>query len=128
MARGKSMGLAYGAFGLEFLGGILFLVTAAFFIGAGYSSALGAWNTGIASIWLPFIYPAAILAAISVFLISFMNLVGWGRRVSGMTTKLAWIAAATLIVLTAGTTSMWFAIIGFILTLIGSGVSMGEKA
>lgn len=124
----KSMGLAYGAFGLEFLGGILFLVTAAFFIGSGYSSALGAWNTGYASLWLPFIYPAAILAAISVFLISFMNLAGLGGKVSGATTKLAWVAAATLILLTAGTTAMWFAIIGFILSIIGSGLSMGEKA
>ncbi len=128
MAKGKGMGLAYAAFSLEFLGGLLFLLTAAFFTSAGYSSALGVWNTSYASIWLPFIYPAAILASIAIFLVSFTYIIGWGKKVSGMMAKLGWIAAATLLVLTAGTPAMWIAIFGFILTLVGSGLYMGEKA
>ena len=130
MARGKS-GMAYGAFGLEFLGGIFFLVTAALLLNAGntgYSSALGAWNTGIASLWLPFIYPVAILASIAVFLVSFANLAGRGGRAAGAAAKLTWAASIALLLMTAGTSWMWLVVIGFILSIIGAAIGMGEKA
>jgi hypothetical protein len=128
MAKGK--GLAYGAFGLEFLGGIFFLITAALLLNGGstgYSSALSAWNTGVASLWLPFIYPVAIFAAIAVFLISFANLAGWGRRAAGAAMKTTWAAAIALFLMTAGTSWMWLVVIGFVLSIIGSAASMGEK-
>ncbi len=129
MARGK--GIAYGAFGLEFLGGIFFLVTAALLLNAGstgYSSALSAWNTGVASLWLPFIYPIAILASIAVFLVSFANLAGMGGRTSGMAAKITWAAAIALLLMTAGTSWMWLVVIGFILSTVGSAFSMKERA
>jgi hypothetical protein len=127
MAKGRTNGMDYGAFGLEFIGGILFLVAVAFYATASYSGMLAAWNSGVASLWLPFIYPAAILASIAVFLTSFVNLGGMGGMASWASNKLAWVAAATLIVLTAGTYGMWFAILGFVLVLIGSGMTMGER-
>ncbi|MCL4389199.1 MAG: hypothetical protein M1528_00225 [Candidatus Marsarchaeota archaeon] len=127
MARGRTSGKDYGAFGLEFIGGIFFLVAVAFFATAGYSGMLASWNSGIASIWLPFIYPVAILAAIAVFLTSFANLGGMGGMASWASNKLAWAAAATLIVLTFGTYGMWFAILGFILSIIGSGMTATER-
>ena len=42
----KKKGMAYGAFGLEFIGSIFFLVTAAFLlpVGYGFSSEICAWN------------------------------------------------------------------------------------
>jgi hypothetical protein len=124
MSKGKGKGMAYGAFALEFIGGILFLATAAFFISTGYSSALSSWNSSYASIWLPFIYPAAILASILVFIVSFANLGGWEGMASAMSYKLAWIAGATLIVLTAGTSMMWVPILGFVLTILGAAMTM----
>ena len=122
MSRGKGKGMAYGAFGVEFIGGLLFLVTAGFFISAGYS--VSSWNAGVASLWLPFIYPAAILASIAVFFVSFANLAGWEEIASKAAMKLSWVAAAALIVLTVGTSAAWLPILGFVLTFLGSAMTM----
>ncbi|HUC38545.1 MAG TPA: hypothetical protein VL944_00245 [Candidatus Acidoferrum sp.] len=129
MARSRT-GSAQGAFALEFLGGLFFLITAAVLINmgaTGFSGALGAWNAGIASFWLPLIFPAAILGSITVFLLSFANLTSWGGRAAGMTGKLTWFAAASLLLMTVGTAWMWLVIVGFVFSIIGSAVSMKQK-
>ncbi len=120
----KGKGMAFGAFGLEFIGGIIFLVTAFLYAGTGYGAS--SWTAGVASIWLPFIYPAAILSSIAVFLVSFANLGGWEKMASKAAYKLAWVAGATLIVLTVGSSVMWLPIIGFILTFLGAAFTMQE--
>ncbi len=120
MARSKSKGLSYVAFGLEFIGGVLFLIAAGVFIGPAYPASIGGWNATTATLWLPVIYPAAILASLALFLLSFGNLVdGWEAKVSWAINRLAWVAAASLIVLTAGSTAIWLPILAFILSFMG---------
>ncbi len=130
MARSKT-NTSYGAFGLEFIGSLIFLATAAYLISthaAGYGSWLGSWTTGAASFWLPLIYPAALLGSIALFLMSFGTLSGWGGKMAGMKSKLVWFTAAALLLLTAGNSWMYAVILGFILAILGGAVvMMGEK-
>ncbi len=118
-----------GAFTLEFLGSIFFLVTITLLIqgGAnGFSRLLAGWSATSATFWLPIVYPAAILASIALFLISLTNLVGWGGMTSKMAMNLTWLAAGTLILMTAGTVWVWVVLFGFLLAIIGSALSMDK--
>ena len=118
----------WGAFILELVGGLILLYVAAGLMSGGMSAASAVWGSG-GGIWLPFFVGVSVIASLSLFFLSFANLMGGCSCGcgccgcgSGRKAKVAAVAAGvTLIALTAGNMVMMeMVIIGFALAYIGT--------
>lgn len=121
---------AWGAFALEFIGSIIFLIVGLFGIWAGvFTSSVASWPT-LAQIWLPILVAVAVIGSISLFFTSFSNFAGGesGKMASWAAMKTSTYTGAALVALTfaSGVNNGFFlmSILGFALSFLGSGMSM----
>jgi hypothetical protein len=112
---------ASAVFVLQFLGSLIYLGIIAL-MGTSFSTILN----GYGSLWTPLLYGTAVLASIALFITSFANFSRMGEFLGKYAFCETAIAAFALFILTAGVYSnIWFgsAIVGFILGMIGAGMS-----
>jgi hypothetical protein len=108
------------AFVLEFIASLFFLGVLVMAASKGYAS--GTLVQGAGAIWVPVLFGAAVLGAVSLLVASFANLTGTACSPCSHGSKTATIAAAfALFALTAtDPTSLALVAIGLILGLVGS--------
>lgn len=112
----------WGVFALEIIGAIIFLwLVFAVLNGNAYENSM--WSG--AGLWLPLLYPAALLSAIGLFFISFSAVWKYGEVAtkSGVPVSmlLSAIAGFTTLALTVGSTVyMVAALVAFIISFVGT--------
>lgn len=106
------------AFVLEFLGSLIYLILV---FGTGNALAQGG------GVWLPVLWGMAVISAISLFFLSFTNLTGmenWGAMKFSFMGGFALIAlVGTSPGLGTASTLYWAAVLGFVLSFLGSGMA-----
>ncbi len=110
-----------GAFALEMIGSLIYLFLVYFVSISGY----GLGNpllSGQGSVWLPILYATAFIGAVLFFITSFGNLRADSRFKKAATAP-AVLTAFALVTFTAGTNWLWLALVGFVLSIIGVGIS-----
>jgi hypothetical protein len=112
----------WGVFALEFIGAVIFLwLVFAVLNGNAYENT--AWSG--AGLWLPLIYPAALISAMALFFVSFSNVWRFGEVAtkSGVPVSMviSVIAGFTTLVLTVGSlVYMITALAAFVIAFVGT--------
>lgn len=123
MAKSKG-GNNIAAFVLELIGSLIFLAIAfgvvhGQFMNSGWSAA---------NLWLPLLYAAAAIGSISLFILSFANVMGraamaaYGAMCATIGTSFA------LIALTYGNTWFIATLVGFVISFIGASITYEGKS
>lgn len=107
-----------GAFALEFVGSIIYL--ALVYLTSSGLTAVGSFSTAVIGVWLPLLYAAGVLSAVSLFLLSFTNLIKGNPMGKAGMAPVA-IGAFSFIAMTAGNFGLVaVAVIGFVLGAAGA--------
>ena len=118
MARVKSE-YSETSFVLHMTGSLIFLADLFIAFNGTYMSALNSWAAALS--WVPLLFGAAATLSISLFIISFADLMWRGVRFSRMNAMMAVFAAAATLPLMYGN---WYVLastsVGFALLLAGS--------
>ncbi len=122
MAKGK-VGNNIAAFVLELIGSLVFLavtfgVVHGQFMNTGWSAA---------NLWLPLLYATAVLGSISLFILSFTNVLGKAKSAAYGAMCMTVGTSFALIAFTYGSTWFIATLIGFIISFIGAGLNYEGK-
>lgn len=120
----KSEANRWGVFALEVIGAVIFLWLA-FAVLNGNAYENSAWSG--ATTWLPLLYPAAIIGAIGLFLVSFSNIWGYDKLLTKngvpVAMCLSMLTGFVTLALTIGNQGYAIvALIAFVLSFVGSAV------
>lgn len=118
MARGHTNP---GAFVLEIIGSLIYLFLVYFVSITGYG-LMNPLLSGQGSLWLPILYATAFIGAVLLFITSFGNLTV-SSKFKRAATLPAVLTGFALVTFTAGTNWLWLALVGFVLAIIGVGIS-----
>ena len=123
MAKNASKsGTRYWSFLLEFIGSLIFL-----WLASGQLGVIMANSVGTGSVWYALLFGIAMVSAIVLFFVSFVNLTPMSNMVvtpAMRSTIFAGIAVLALVVMGgSGITDYYYAVLGFLLAFIGSGIA-----
>ena len=111
-------------FVLEFIGSIIF-IWLAFTSGGAFANA--AWVSGMASLWQPLLFAAAVVSSIALFLISFAHLTGIEHEMmSNGAVLMTLVAGGSLVALYSGSAYLVIAVVGLIIAFVGSGLNYAK--
>ncbi len=112
------------AFALEIIGSLIYLYLVYVVSVGGY----GIGNpvlSGAGTVWLPILYSMAVIGAVMLFLASFTNLAE-GEHLRKVAFAPAVLTGFALVAFTAGSNWIWAAIVAFVISVIGVGLSAGK--
>ncbi|OJT94165.1 hypothetical protein Micr_00417 [Candidatus Micrarchaeum sp.] len=107
-----------GAFALEFVGSLIYL--ALVYVTSSGTAAAGSFATAITAVWLPLLYAVGVLSAVSLFILSFTNLIK-NNPIARAAIAPACAGGFSFVAMTAGNPLMVVvAIIGFVIASAGA--------
>ncbi len=111
----------WGAFGLEFIGSLIYLIVVFTGLGGYAGAVLTQANTAWA--WT-ILFGVAAIGSITLFFTSFANFGGMAKTATASAMKAATISGIALVALTAGnSTYMLVSLLGFVLAFLGAAAS-----
>ncbi len=118
MSKASSGKTNPGAFALEFVGSLIYL--ALVYVTSSGAAAGGSFATAIVAVWLPLLYAVGVLSAVSLFILSFTNLMK-NNPITRAAMAPACAGGFAFVAMTAGNPLMVVvAIIGFVIASAGT--------